>query len=344
MKLKNILSILCVFFVAMSCSMEDDILKEGSNNVKQDGDTEAYVSFNLSLSEMTKTQEEPASTNEKAIQNVTLFLLDRDGNVLAVKTAGANDDYKNVKFLTKVTNGAYEVLAVVNNNTDLTSKKSKNAINEAALNENDLNALVKVGSSLVVFPANFEGSSALTGVTLPVHYQTIKVHQIAARIELGTCTVKGFTAGLSDVNVSLVNVQLSNINKVSYVDKDADQGHSYKEDNKSLNVTLWENGQSAGNGRTNKNKPVFYSFRNTNGTPIEMSLTFQVGNNTPKTRTFIINGPNSKTGADHNYVKAGYLYRLNVTVNVQGEDVEPTFTCSVLDWDRNFITGDLEQN
>ena len=48
MKLKNILSVLCFFFVAVACSMEDDIIQNdfGKNN-EAFSDGNVHMSFNL---------------------------------------------------------------------------------------------------------------------------------------------------------------------------------------------------------------------------------------------------------------------------------------------------------
>lgn len=47
MKLRNILSVLCFLFVAVACSMEDDILND--LDTKATGDSDIYASVNLSL-------------------------------------------------------------------------------------------------------------------------------------------------------------------------------------------------------------------------------------------------------------------------------------------------------
>lgn len=84
MKLKNILSILCLLLMTVSCSMEDDVMNDISNEIEatQQESKEAYISLGVNVDVLSSKSvvSEGGTDNEtdQTINNLAIFLLEGD--------------------------------------------------------------------------------------------------------------------------------------------------------------------------------------------------------------------------------------------------------------------------
>ena len=176
MKLKNILSILCVFFVAISCSMEDDILNEvgPTRPIEDEVSGEAYIAIKTLLSSGAETKslqdkgELGATEAEAKITSCSLILLNGntvqsvadgvfvDKDNVIVKTASPDAAGDTVKFMVKVNQANYRLMVVANSNTTFTDCATLSDV-EAKIQSDNVDDLVKVGINDVTFPDGFKG-------------------------------------------------------------------------------------------------------------------------------------------------------------------------------------------
>lgn len=348
MKLKNILSVLCFFFVAAACSMEDDILNDAGKEIQnQDTNREAILSFNLDANALlTKATENATGDKELKLNNCVLALMQGD-DVLSVRTS--NDIAKTgkvngVTFLTKVKSDL-SVIAIVNvaDPAAYLGAATRSDLNkEVVIDPNGTECLVKQGEKLIEFPAGFGSSSTAQTEenTLPV---TIKVSQLAAKIQLSEFNIRYATDIQKKKTVTLTSVSFDNINKKSHVFNES----ALLKDSKTfeMNRSLAEGENSIGSS--------IYSYANTNAfSPVKMTLTFridEVGSMQAETvtKTYVINKSNDNTTFEgegsNNYVNSGYLYRVNVNMTVNTHVVDTDVICYTQDWEHDEVSVDMSE-
>lgn len=94
MKLINILSIVCLLFIAASCSMEDDLLDrvDTPDNNKEKNEAYAYADFEFSLATSSNVQTRSsdavldgpnAETTEASVSSCYIAVINESGNVIA---------------------------------------------------------------------------------------------------------------------------------------------------------------------------------------------------------------------------------------------------------------------
>lgn len=348
MKLKNILSVLCFFFVVVACSMEDDVLDGNSSKlVPEEGS--AYVSAVINLGgtqtkATTGNSSAPEEYAAEAIASCALFLLDSNDKVVGVHTetyTNSNATSQEIRFLTKV-NVATKAVAVVNYNPN----NSENILacstyqEIQAYKEYDANYRIKVGEGTISW-TGITGSASTTG-TLEEAKVDITVKSRTAIVELVNFDVKFEGAG-NEPNVQLTEVSFSNLKS---------EGGLYSEGSSFADVFSFTNNLPIGKGVYGKNgyfrKNVYPNT--TEVTPVTLNLKFTVdGKSSPEfERSYIINRPTSGgfvNNSGHEYVQPGYWYQLSATVTVNTNKINCDIECHVLDWEYKSIdAGDIYPN
>ena len=244
------------------------------------------------------------NTDEATIKNACFFLLDADGYVLGYRT-GANS----ATFKTKKEEGM-TVLAVANISdatmSTLSTLASRAAIEAVVLNANDLNELPKMGGAAA------EANTAIT------------VNQIAARIDLKSVTVKSLANANS---VTLTKVEL--VNQVNQIKLNESEAH--------VNSEL----VNAGIGVTElpaEDIATLYTFANNGADATALRLTFTTDGGKVLTTEVMIKHDNKDVK-----VVAGYNYQLNISVNITGNNVIPTVTFTVADWNDSSFSVDMTE-
>lgn len=300
MKTRHIITIISVIFALVSCSTESDILDQ-VNKPAVDASMEALISCSIN-----NVNTKAVVEDDKAITSTVFFLLDSEGDVLAYRSGSSN-----ASFLAKSQEGL-KVLAVANASTEVAKLKNEAAIMAQTLIENDLNSLVKVGSSNVIFT----GTSATVSVT---------VSQVAARIDLSKLNV---TITDADV-VTLKSVELINQN-VNGIMNGAIAAFSGKTVSAETKKVLF-------NG-TIDNVCHFYSFANNADNATALQLNFDIDGKTVSTSVVIKDATNGIAK-----VLSGANHQLNLTVTIQGENVIPVVTFTVADWNKSEISVDITE-
>ena len=242
------------------------------------------------------------NTDEATIKNACFFLLDAKGDVLGYRT-GANS----ATFKTKKEEGM-TVLAVANISdatmSTLSTLASRAAIEAVVLNANDLNELPKMGGAAA------EANTAIT------------VNQIAARIDLKSVTVKSLANANS---VTLTKVELVNqVNQIKLNESEAQ-----------VNSEL----VNAGIGVTElpaEDIATLYTFANNGADATALRLTFTTDGGKVLTTDVTIKHDSAVK------VVAGYNYKLNISVNITGNNIDPTVTFTVADWNDSSFSVDMK--
>ena len=348
MKLKNILSVLCFFFVAVACSMEDDVLDGNSSKlVPEEGS--AYVSAVINLGgTQTKATTGNSSALEEyevdAIASCALFLLDSNNKVVGVHTETYTNSIaisQEIKFLTKV-NVATKAVAVVNynpnNSENILACSDYNALQSYM--EHDANYRIKIGEGQIDW-TGVVGSSSTTG-DLGMAETSITVESRTAIVELVEFAVN-YKTNRQPV-VKLESVSLSNLKT---------QG-GWSEDLKGVTTgsfnfdkTTYALPRNPGYYSSDENHYPLRAnvYPNTDGGNnsekfVTLTLTFSVtdgGASRTYDRSYIINRPTEQDGSftnnsGHDYVKAGHWYQLKATVNVASDLVDCDIVCYTNDW------------
>lgn len=348
MKLKNILSVLCFLFVAAACSMEDDILNDAGKEIQnQDTNREAILSFNLDANALlTKATVNATGDKELKLNNCVLALM-QGNDVLSVRTSNdiaETGKVNGVTFLTKVKSGL-SVIAIVNvaDPAAYLGAATRSDLNkEVVIDPNGTECLVKQGEKLIEFPAGF-GSSSTAQTEENTLSVTIKVSQLAAKIQLSEFNIRYATGIQKKKTVTLTSVSFDNINKKSHVFNES----ALLKDSKTfeMNRSLAEGENSIGSS--------IYSYANTNAfSPVKMTLTFridEVGSMQAETvtKTYVINKSNDNTTFEgegsNNYVNSGYLYRVNVNMTVNTHVVDTDVICYTQDWEHDEVSVDMSE-
>lgn len=378
MKLKNIISMVCFLFLAVSCSMEDDVLNEFDYSQKDQialSDAKAAVAFKVTLptGNMTKTvssggKEEPTEA-ECTIDHCSLILADATGAILTVddqvyvnKTntftingasydsvvvASSATSEQIIKHMVKV-GKVYQVMIIANSNQTFASCTSISAAEEKA-QEGFPTSLVKVGRGTIDL-TDIDGYSSTTESAEKPVFASVTLYQLSARIELAGFAIKEFIKGTESTDVVINSIQVSNINTKSYLTETAKYGvTAYTSDSKSYEngVTVYTAGSDLNNMYSfidNKNVKTFYSYRNSANAQNKLKMTIQytVGGVQKTSKEFVINGTESGgTGS----IDSNTIYRLYVTASVTSDElILDNVLCYVKDW--NFVevnVGNLEE-
>lgn len=344
MKLKNILSILFFFVVAISCSVEDDVI-DNSSSIIPEGDV-AYVSAAISmdntLTKSTGSSQDGGTIDADPINSYFFFLLDKNEDVVGVHKGSFNgsSSSETVKFLAKV-NVATKIVAFVNYNEN-NSEKLEDCRNDEqikAYKEYNADYRLKIGESSISWQG-VTGSTSTTG-KLDEARVTIKVKSYTSIVELVEFNVNNQSG--RNLDVKLTKVSLSNLKS----EGGSVEGSSFQASPKVVkegNFAPGYYGDKAENFRTNV-------YPNTDASkPITLNLTFTVtegGKTTSYDRNYIINRPSDDSftnNSGHVYVEAGNWYQLTATVNVKSGFVDCNVVCYTNDWiydSSSEISGDL---
>lgn len=349
MKLKNILSVICFLFVAIACSMEDNILDDNPSKLVPENGS-AYISAVINL-DGTRTKATAGNSSAPkeyvadAITSCALFLLDSNNKVVGVHT----ETYENstatsqeIKFLAKV-NVAKKVVAVVNynpsNSENILACSDYNALKSYM--EHDAHYRLKIGEGSIDW-TGVVGSSSTTG-DLGTAKTSIEVESRTAIVELVEFAVN-YKTDRRPV-VKLESVSLSNLKTQGGWSEDlmGMTTGSFNFDKTTYNLPRDPNNYSSDDSRYPLRADV---YPNTDGGGsnqdkfVTLTLTFSVTEgNVSKTydRFYIINRPTEADGSftnnsGHVYVKAGYWYQLKATVNVASDLVDCDIVCYTNDW------------
>lgn len=333
-----ILTVVSFLLVAVSCSVENDTYMNDVNKEMAAASEEyAYVAFNMGMQTKSSASEQENIDDTETISNVTFFLF-QNGKVVGTATAGQGNDYQNVRILTKA-NGAKTVFAIVNLSADtqtrLLSYTTEYDVRNAALDANDMNALVKVGereveviNGVASTPSNYKGE-------YPTETASITVAQRTARIEISKLSVF-YADGCTKYPVTLTGISLKNQNLAGQVEGVATAANYNSENTLSIDETK-ENANKSIEFESVTDK-YFYTFANNTSKEDDM---------TALVLHFSINGKAFDREIkikhiDTNKVEAGFIYRLTINAKVQSNDVESAVECSILDWNYNEINlGDI---
>lgn len=339
MTLKNILSILSFLFIAVACSMEDDILPADSD--AQTNETpEVLVSVDLAFNGITSKSASEAPVEgdkETTVSTAVIALVNANNQIMVIRNAGGQigsvNNVKDIKFLTKVAENV-KAIAIVNTKKadDYLACKTMADLNSIIEEEVDQEFLVKVGEKNDIFKGYEEGSSSTTKLeTLNIE---IPVTQLSARVDLMGIKYSKDSESSYINSVKFVSAQLININNNSQV-YDANFGMVGKEaqntktegGTKSITEGILSQDTWLGNayGESITTSPLFtdYSYTNTSSDPVKMRITYSVNEETPKSVDIVIN---------KGIVKAGTLYRLYVGLKIKNDKVETEVTCYTKDW------------
>lgn len=345
MKLKNILSILFFFVVAVSCSVEDDVI-DNSSSIIPEGDV-AYVSAAISmdntLTKSTGNSQDGGTIDADPINSYFFFLLDKDNDVVGVhkgRFENPSSSKEEVKFLAKV-NVATKIVAFVNYN-ETNREKLENCMNYdqiKAYKEYNADYRLKIGEEFI----SWQGVIGSTSTTenLDKASVEIRVKSYTSIVELVEFKVNDQSG--RNLDVKLTKVSLSNLKS----EGGSVEGSSFQASPKVVkegNFAPGYYGDKAENFRTNV-------YPNTDASkPITLNLTFTVtegGKTTSYDRNYIINRPSDDSftnNSGHVYVEAGNWYQLTATVNVKSGFVDCNVVCYTNDWiydSSSEISGDL---
>ena len=312
---------------------------------------------------------DPNSTyNEKYIHSFDVFVVDEAGKIIHIiseggQVSGENTDditLKDIRFITKYKNGrkltAYAVINARKSSDDATNFFSdvkiggtvNDFLNKEISEHLAANALVKVGSKEIVMNENFYHQVSPKDFPLEKDFLlNIPVHHIAARLDFSkfSCTLKDFSVGAT---VKLVSAEFRNMQTKGYIN-----GEEYSTFSPAEAVAL-----EIGNGitvpeidseqRTYSYNPELraYSYRSQSLTKdgheqhVELFVKFEVNDNgVAKTfeKTYTINRPVSGKNVDHNYVKGGYLYNIEVNWTITPSWADSSIEFYTRDWEHESL-------
>lgn len=362
MKLKNILSILCVFFVAISCSMEDDILNEvgPTRPIEDEVSGEAYIAIKTLLSSGAETKslqdkgELGATEAEAKITSCSLILLNGntvqsvadgvfvDKDNVIVKTASPDAAGDTVKFMVKVNQANYRLMVVANSNTTFTDCATLSDV-EAKIQSDNVDDLVKVGINDVTFPDGFKGYASTVESSQHPVMTTVTLKQLTARIELLGFNVS-FINDTKPVNIVVTKVEVQNLNNNSrtgseYLQDAAAEFTSSAKDYKANVFTAAEgvttNSYTFGE-EGNEDIQSFYSYRNNSTkSPLQMRIHYTADKVEKTTQWITIN--------EGSPVQNGYIYRLIVNAKVTSDEFDCAIQFSTKPWVKHSMSVDMNE-
>lgn len=346
MKLKNILSIICCLVAMVSCSMEDDMMGSGdSGQLTKD----TYLSVKLATADIVTKAGESHPADEAtygSVNNCYYFILDGNGEVLNRRYVDSTPS--SVNFLVKMNQGA-SVLAVVNCD-DLKSELDTKADKAGIMNvvSSDAGKMVKVGEEPISW-TGITGSPSTAQTPESTVNVKILVKELTALVSFDGFYAR-YKDNIYDTKVRLTKITLSNLkgsvtlggtegsltnNKdlltngafIPVAIKNDATIANYKDPSSKLD------GPEAGSEITNLRTSVFPNA--TGDDHLTMTLTFTV-NGREDTRTYEINPPRNTNTTGHDYVKAGYWYKMNVILNITAAGIE---SLDVVPWSEIQIGG-----
>lgn len=368
MKIKTIISSICLMLLAISCSMDDDMLNDVEKGVLGNVETidmgEVALSLKASLSSLeTKSLSSlQASTDEATIDNCTLIFFEGEQvssvmeglfvnseNYIVKKENGTKADDL-AKVIVKVKKPSpYSVMVIANSSVSFADCKLKSDISGKIQTEKD--ALVKIGEMNIDFETDFSGYTTIAeALEKPLEIGPIPLHQLTARIELAEFNVSGFAGSSVPEKVTVTGVDVYNLNPESLTTNvQTHKNAIYQSESKNyeVDVDVYDGTQELPVHYSfvdQKNLLSFYSFRNlaaNESDQIKMQVRFKVGNGKERTtKLFVIN----KDGDTLNGVKSGYVYRLILNMTIIGDQVETEMLCYTNDWLNNKISIPMEDN
>ena len=197
MKLKNILSVICILLAVVSCSMEDEVLDGNSTNLILEKGA-AYVTVDISTAKATTKAVGRGESHINGslagdyINSCYLLLLDNDGNIVnrafATELSGTTVKYEK-NILVKV-GAVTKIIAVVNGSHLHEKLDACTTLSQIrAIRDDKAEHRVKVGEGTISWPEGFEGSSSTTG-NLPSVTVSIEAVQRTAVVGLNGFYVK----------------------------------------------------------------------------------------------------------------------------------------------------------
>lgn len=357
MKLKNILSVLGLLVIMISCSMDDEVVLNDIDKEIQDN-VEAYAYFDLNLvgeGSMTKSssfgENENPNENESSVHNCYLAIFDAadtkpllnsfyyvDGTVKPVSgeaytySLGSHFQIKVSKDESKrpdlifvaIANINYDE-ATINNGTSslatLKACKTYDALMAATIFENPT-VLVKKGEKTIA-KNEYQTSSSISNHDEYCTSVTIPVYQRSAAVELSEFIVK---AKKSDNTFEIleptdVTFNLYNVNLRTNVNTAATDTHNIEE-------VVYND---------TKKGDRLYTYENTTNKKTYMTVSYTLNGVRNTTKAFNIETP--VNGKDVEKVLANHLYKLNVEVINGVAQVK----CVVGAWIENTISGDWKE-
>lgn len=359
MKIKNILALLCILCIGVSCSMEDDILNdvETKGSEANISDTEAVfilsLSGNSSRTKAVETEDPNVATSTEATISNCFVAIIKDGNeVLSSYWYETSDLQAAADYTTDITRHmiikvpsknqlVLKAYAVANLNegtaNSLLACTTLNDIKDVELTEHP-NLLVKLGEQAI--------DSYKTTAQLATHDDdncnkiTIPVSQRAAAFELASFKVVDTSKGKVNgeypevPNVEVVSIQMLDIKLSAKVV--GEYGNLFSEvtdirhpgDKNPMDL-------NEGNTYGTYNKIRFYGYDNTDKAKVtSMKIAYKVAG-VPMERIYPI-----KTGNEVKVV-GGNLYKLYVSIGNASEDIEFV----IEDWIPNTLSfGDIFGN
>lgn len=367
MEIKTIISSICLLLLAVSCSMDDDALRDiekghSGSVVIEEGEVALSMKvslFSLKTKSLSGAGTLPASMDEAKIDNCTLIFFEggqvnsimeglfvNSENYIVKKKNGTEDDW--AKVIVKVKKPSpYSVMVIANSSKSFAGCQSESDINDIIQDNKD--ALVKVGKMNINFDSNFAGYATIReALEKPLEVGPVPLSQLTARIELAEFNVSGFQGASVQEKITVTGVDLLNLNPESYTaNEQTHKNATYLQENKTCNVEVYDGVSELPSTYSfveNKNVLSFYSFRNlaaAESDQVKIQVRFKVGNSEERTtRQFVIN----KEGNILHGVKSGYVYRLVVNMTIIGDKVETELLCYTRDWLNNTISIPMEDN
>lgn len=367
MKLKNILSILCLLLMTVSCSMEDDVMNDISNEIEatQQESKEAYISLGVNVDVLSSKSvvSEGGTDNEtdQTINNLAIFLLEGDK---VIKNAYLSEGQFTVSDgVVMVNNNVFGILTkkkdnlkvlVAANASAFTADNISNYKNEAVIKAASakLEDCTKFGESSINW-GDYPGYNKINGEEgalqqAPFNVE-IKLTQSYARIELAEFNVIKNSSSNKDVDVELIGVELSNVKENGQVDgleKTADitpnKEFAYADQYKcnTSDMECISSGKNLIAGSDIYFRAFAYNYKSSSS-KMKMKLTYKVGVKT-RTKEFTIQG--GSNGEES--VVAGYIYRMKVTATLRAEQVDLDVVFSIKNWIDGglLVEGGMKEN
>ncbi|WP_308595225.1 hypothetical protein [uncultured Parabacteroides sp.] len=367
MKLKNILSVICILLAVVSCSMEDEVLDGNSTNLILEKGA-AYVTVDISTAKATTKAVSRGESHINGslagdyINSCYLLLLDNDGNIVnrafATELSGTTVKYEK-NILVKV-GAVTKIIAVVNGSHLHEKLDACTTLSQIrAIRDDKAEHRVKVGEGTISWPEGFEGSSSTTG-NLPSVTVSIEAVQRTAVVDLTGFYVK-YMDGVETTEVRLTEAWFTNLKKNTGLFEEG-TGDFY--DTKNLipmEILDSDKGEMVDNilkpsvldieakvdnfkdhiktqGTPLNHTNCFFSavFPNTVKTnPVTLHLAFTVDGKR-ETRDYVINPDRATNTTGHGWVEPGNWYRLNVIVHVTAAGIE---SLEVVGWNEVLIGG-----
>lgn len=378
MRLKNTLSVLCFLFVAVACSMEDDILND--LDTPTSAKTDSYAVFDISLltedkastkASISEEESEPTTPSEGTVGNCFIAVVDEGGNVIAnyyannypdgsrentgeivkkkiqthIKVKVPEGESPNLQFVAFAQLGDYTT-----DPSDLQQCTSLNDLKKIVLKTHP-NTAVKIGSITVKEleeqnPDWTLKTSSQNLIDEQCNTVTIPVKLRSARIQLDAFKVLGAMGAYKDVEVT--GLQIQNTCRYTYMDSEYKGADRFEDTFIYIPYGLIP-GRVEGSVNPKDyygeyNEARFYVYENTDSNaPTSLKINYTYNNGEVGVCEFTIKSPddNNQDGyADK--VLANHLYKLDVTI--KNATVNVGVKCVTRDWiyDANDADHNLE--